>query len=79
MPAADRAPNPSNQDPHMRLKQRDMNRKALQMAAAMVENADFASLFGDDAFPDDERDEDVLAKAQAAAVRRIRALAGDRE
>lgn len=57
----------------MALKQREANRKALEMAAAMVRDADFCSLF-DDLGDGSERDEEVPAKAQANAVRRISAL-----
>lgn len=57
----------------MALKQREANRKALEMAAAMVRDADFTSLF-DDLGDGSERDDEVLAKAQANAVRRIEAM-----
>ena len=57
----------------MALKQREAKRKALEMAAAMVRDADFDSLF-DDTGDGSEHDEEVMAKAQANAVRRITAL-----
>lgn len=58
----------------MALKQRETNRKALEMAAAMVRDADFVSLFGDDMGDGDEHDDEVMAKAQEYAARRIEGL-----
>lgn len=57
----------------MALKQREANRQALEMAAALVENADLLSLF-DDQGDGGEKDDNVLHKAQQYAVRRIRGL-----
>ena len=47
----------------MALKQREANRKALEMAAAMVRDADFDSLF-DDTGDGSEHDEEVMARAR---------------
>lgn len=57
----------------MALKQREANRKALEMAVALVENADLDSLFDDFGDGSDEDDE-VLDKAQKYAARRIEGL-----
>lgn len=57
----------------MALKQREANRKALEMAAAMVRDADLDALF-DDLGDGSEKDDEVLAKAQGNAVRRIEGL-----
>jgi hypothetical protein len=54
------------------MKQHEANRIALEMAAAMVRDADFDSLFGDEYEPN--KDDDVCHKAQAYAVRRIEGL-----
>lgn len=63
----------------MALKQRAMNKKALEMAAASVKDADFVELFGDDGYADNEKDEEVLEKAQAHAVRRILSLINSKD
>jgi hypothetical protein len=57
----------------MALKQREANRKALEMAAEMVRGADLAGLF-DDLGDGSENDSEILTKAQDNAVRRIKAL-----
>ncbi len=57
----------------MALKQREANRKALEMAAAMVRDADLQSLF-DDLGDDSEKDIETLEKAKNYAVRRIENL-----
>jgi hypothetical protein len=57
----------------MALKQREMNRMALKAAASFIRDADFTQIF-DDAGDGSERDNEVLDKAQAYAVRRIMSL-----
>lgn len=64
-----------------RLKQRETNRLAIHMAAALFEAMDFTEIFAD--LGDDESDpnamehnDEVMDKAQANAVRRIRGLIG---
>jgi hypothetical protein len=54
------------------MKQREANRRALEMAAAMVRDADLESLFGQEYEP--VKDDDVCSKAQVYAVRRIEGL-----
>lgn len=65
----------------MKIKQRDANKAAIEMAAAMVRDADLMTLFGDlaecAATPAEEEHNDaVMAKAQAAALKRIEQLLG---
>jgi hypothetical protein len=60
------------------LKQRDANREALEMAAAMVRDADFEALFAD-LGDGSEEDDKVLDKAQKYAVRRIEALVAHKQ
>ena len=58
---------------------RELKKQALLMGAAMVENADFDNLFGEDTFEalyGDEKGEALMEKARVAAVKRIRRLAG---
>lgn len=57
----------------MALKQREANRQAILMAAAMVRDADLTELF-DDLGDQSEKDDEILTKAQDTAVRRILAL-----
>ena len=57
----------------MALKQREMNRRALEAAVSFIRDADFTQIF-DDAGDGSERDDEVLDKAQAYAVRRIMSL-----
>ena len=57
----------------MTLKQRETNRLAIENAATHIENMDLQSLYGDIGDGSDH-DEQILAKAQATAVRRIRSL-----
>jgi len=62
--------------PRERFNQRNANRIALEMAAAMVRDADFEQLFaswGDDQYGREDHDE-ILTKAQDNAVRRIMTL-----
>ena len=66
----------------VKIKQREANRIAMAMAAAMVRDADFYSLFGDlaDAGETDaeyERNEVVMAKAQAQVAARLQRLSGE--
>ena len=56
----------------MALKQREANRKALEMPVAMVRDADLDDLF-DDLGDGSEHDDHVLTMAQEYAVRRIKA------
>lgn len=63
----------------MKLKQREVNKKALSMAASMVEDADFCSLFDDmleagETDAEIEHNDTVMQKAQNVAVARIRKL-----
>ena len=58
----------------MKIKQREANRKALEMAAAMVRDADLDNLFGEDSYDCTDAEEAILSKAQDYAVRRIEAL-----
>lgn len=57
----------------MALKQREMNRQALEAAASFIRASDFTQIF-DDAGDGSERDDEVLEKAQAYAVRRVESL-----
>lgn len=65
-----------------RLKQRETNRLAISAAAALLEAMDFTEIFAD--LGEDESDpntmehnDEVMDKAQANAVRRIRGLIGE--
>ena len=55
--------------------QRELNRQALEMAAAMVETADWEHLFPGH----DEADEEKLHKAHANAIKKIWQLAAGRK
>ena len=55
----------------MTLKQRDMNRRALEMGAAMVRDSDLEQLFGWAHIGDGIHNEKGMEKARAYAVRRI--------
>lgn len=57
----------------MALKQREMNKKALEFAAATIRDSEFDAIFGDVQY-EDQRDEKVLDKAREYAVRRIKGL-----
>jgi hypothetical protein len=57
----------------MALKQREMNKQALEAATSFIRDADFTQIF-DDAGDGSEHDDEVLEKAQAYAVRRIEGL-----
>jgi len=53
-------------------------KSAIRMAAAMVNDADFCSLFGDEIIAENETDEEILQEAQGKAVARILAIIGEK-
>jgi len=59
--------------------QREMNKRALHEAAAIIESEDFTSLFGEEdslEWADDEIMNERMDKAQRYAVEKIRKMAG---
>lgn len=61
------------QEIKMALKQREANRKALEMAVAIIDNSDLESLFAD-LGDDSPKDYEILSNAKDYAVRRIQSL-----
>ena len=65
---------PASQVKKRGLSQRDMNRRALEFAIGQLHDGDASFIFGDDVGDGSARDEEVLEKAKANAIRRIRSL-----